>query len=522
MRSPVRRHTRWLVAAVAATGLVVTGTLTAPVAAERADRSSKAAGPSAKLRKAVKPGQVMAHLRALDRIAVAHDGTRASGTDGYIASRDYVVQKLRDAGYKPDVQKFDFVAFEELSDSTLAQLAPDETTYVNPDDFSTMEYSGAGDVEGVIEVVDTDVTPTDTSTSGCEAEDFAGFPAGAVALIQRGSCDFGLKVANAADAGAVAAIIFNRGTEGATDSINGTLGGPADIPALGATFALGEDLADPVGTEVAITTDTEATPGVTYNVTAQTKRGNDSKVVMAGAHLDSVREGPGINDNGSGSATLLEIAEQMAAKKIRPKNTVRFAWWGAEELGLLGAQHYVDDLYENNIGALEDISLYLNFDMVGSPNFVRFIYDGNNSKFPVGADAEEGPAGSGAIEKVFRKYFKSQDLASAQTPFNGRSDYGPFIALGIPAGGLFTGAEGVKTEGEAARFGGTAGLAYDECYHKACDSLGNVNRQAISEMSDATAHTIIRFAMDVSSLNSPARAVVNPKKAERYSNHLRR
>lgn len=520
MRPQLRRNTRWLVLGGAATALVLAGTAPAPGVADRSDRPMSPGDASRTLRQAVKPRQVLEHLQVLDRIAAANNDSRASGTPGYTASRDYVVETLRAAGYKPTVQKFDFIDFEELSPSTLRQVAPDETTYENPQDFITMEFSAAGEVSGQIEVVDTDLTATDESTSGCEAADFAGFPAGAVALIQRGTCTFADKVANAADAGAAAAVIFNRGTEGATDAIEGTLGAPSAIPALGASFSLGQDLADPTGTEVALTTDTKSTPGVTYNITAQTKRGNDSKVVLAGAHLDGAAEGASINDNGSGAATILEVAEQMAAKNIRPKNTVRFAWWGAEEQGLVGSQYYLDDLYENNIGALEDIRLYMNFDMLGSPNFVRFIFDGDNSRYPVSSTVSEGPPGSGAIERVFRRYFEKAGLASAQTPFDGRTDYGPFVALGIPAGGLFTGAEGVKTERQAARFGGTAGEAYDECYHEGCDTLGNINRTALDQMSDATAHAVARFAMDVSSLDgpAPARAMVNPKKAERYSN----
>jgi Zn-dependent M28 family amino/carboxypeptidase len=256
---------------------------------------------------------------------------------------------------------------------------------------------------------------------------------------------------------------------------------------------------DPADTVVHIQSSTESEIRPTWNVLAETARGDDANVVMAGAHLDSVVAGPGVNDNGSGSASLLEVAEQMS--KVKPRNTVRFAWWGAEELGLLGSTHYVGDLAENDPATLQDIALYLNFDMVGSPNYVRFVYDGDNSKFPVGPAAAEGPVGSGEIEGLFHDYFASQQLASEETPFSGRSDYGPFIEEGIPAGGLFTGAEGVKTEQQAAAFGGEAGVAYDQCYHQACDDLSNVNMNAIDEMSDAVAHAILTYAMDTRSVN---------------------
>ena len=448
------------------------------------------------------PAGITEHLTALQSIAAVHDDTRASGTEGYDQSVDYVVSRLRTAGYSPTVQTFEFPFFRENAPSTLSQTSPTPTTYDNPDDFSSMTYSASGTVtDATVVPVDTTLTPTETSTSGCEAADFPAEVDGAVALMQRGTCPFGDKVANAQTAGAVAAIVFNRGTPGNEGSVAGTLGAPqADpgIPALGASFALGQDLADPAGTTVSITSDTESEIRDTYNVLAETPGGKEKNTIQAGAHLDSVVAGPGINDNGSGSASLLEVAEAMA--DVQPRNKVRFSWWGAEELGLLGSEHYVADLAANDPAALQQIALYLNFDMVGSPNYVRFVYDGDNSAFPVGPGAAEGPTGSGQIEALFHNYFRSQDLASDETPFSGRSDYGPFIAEGIPAGGLFTGAEGLKTAAQAAIYGGQAGVAYDHCYHADCDDFGNVNMDAIDEMSDAMAHAVYTYALDASSV----------------------
>jgi hypothetical protein len=153
----------------------------------------------------------------------------------------------------------------------------------------------------------------------------------------------------------------------------------------------------------------------------------------AGYDLDSVIAGPGIND--SGTSTILEIAEEMAELGISNRQQLRFAFWGAEELGLLGSEHYVDSLSEEE---LQRIVANLNFDMVGSPNYVRFVYDGDGNGAPGNPD---GPPGSAQIEALFNQYFAGQGLATEPTPFNGRSDYGPFIAVGIPAGGLFSGAE---------------------------------------------------------------------------------
>ena len=167
-----------------------------------------------------------------------------------------------------------------------------------------------------------------------------------------------------------------------------------------------------------------------------------------------------------------------------------------EELGLLGSNHYINDLAANSPSTLRKIALYLNFDMIGSPNFARFVYDGDDSgQTGQTGDAGPGPQGSAAIEYVFADYFQSQGLATAPTDFSGRSDYGPFIAEGvdIPSGGLFTGAEGVKTEAEEAAFGGEAGKAYDECYHEACDTIANVNLTAVDQNVDAIAHAVVVF-----------------------------
>ncbi len=500
MRSPTHVRTRrWLSATALASGLALVAATTVTGASPATADSGKSA--SKKLRTAVTPAGITEHLQALQAIADAHDGNRASGSDGYAASRDYVVRKLRAAGYQPRVQAFDFPFFVEHSASTLKQVSPEPRTYVNGTDFSTMTYSASGSVVGEVVPVDTTLAPSDTSTSGCEAGDFAGFPTGSVALMQRGACSFAIKAQNAADAGAGAAIIFNRGTAGETEQVNGTLGNPVEIPTLGASYALGQDLAVPSGTRVELTTDTESELRETYNVLAETRTGNPDNVVMAGSHLDSVADGEGINDNGSGSATILEVAEQVAAKKIKPRNRIRFAWWGAEEFGLKGSTHYVGDLAGNNPEALKDIRLYLNFDMIGSPNYVRFVYDGDNSRFGEAEGAATGPAGSGQIEKEFADYFASQGLASEETAFSGRSDYGPFIEQGIASGGLFTGAEGVKTAEQAAVYGGTAGVAYDHCYHEACDDLTNVNPKALDEMSDAVAHAVATYAFSTKSLD---------------------
>lgn len=477
-----------------------TSIVTALVAATMVVPASTAAAvddiDTANLRNAVTVNGILSHERAFQRIADRNGGTRVSGSAGFDESAAYVTKRLKAAGYKVTQQKFDFPYFEELAPATFAQDSPTPTEYVNGTDFDTMDYSGSGDVTGaVVPTNDVLVPPGEapsSSSSGCEPGDFT--PASPtepqVALIQRGTCDFGSKAANAQAAGYDAVLIFNEGQPGRTDLLLGTLGAPSDIPTLGLTYAAGEALytatqAGPV--VVSISTSTLSEVRSTRNVIAESAKGDPNKVVVVGAHLDSVAVGPGINDNGSGSATILETALQMSKLNIVPRQKLRFAFWGAEESGLLGSTYYVSKL---NDAALSKIYANLNFDMLGSPNYVRFVYDGDGSGDPAAA----GPPGSAQIEQIFDSYFASQNLATETTDFDGRSDYGPFIEAGIPAGGLFSGAEGIKTPDQAAIFGGTAGVAYDSCYHQACDNLNNLSTKALFELGDAAADAIMTLA----------------------------
>jgi Zn-dependent M28 family amino/carboxypeptidase len=447
-------------------------------------------------RKAVTVAGIRDHQSALQAIANNNDGIRTSGTAGFDASAQYVYDKLVAAGYSPSFQEFSFQLAGDRTPPVFQRVSPSPATFVDGVDFATMQYSGSGDVTATLTAVDLIVPAPGLTTSGCEASDFAGFPAGSIALMQRGTCSFRTKAANALAAGASAAVIFNDGGDPSRQGIiRGTFSPPdtiLNLPTVGTTFALGDSLRNgvlngPTGVTVRLKTDLIAETRTTKNVIAETAGGDPDRVVVVGAHLDSVTGGPGINDNGSGSATILEIAEQFAARGIDPRNKLRFMWYGAEEFSLLGSTHYVDSLSQ---AEQDQIELMLNFDMVGSPNFVRFVYDGNNSA----GGGTVGPTGSGAIEQVFLDYFAALGLATDPTPFNGRSDYGPFIAKGIPAGGLFTGAEGIKTAAQAATYGGTAGVPFDPCYHLGCDTFANFNSIALDQMSDAAAHAVLAFA----------------------------
>ncbi|WP_182907347.1 M28 family metallopeptidase [Microbispora sp. H13382] len=225
-----------------------------------------------------------------------------------------------------------------------------------------------------------------------------------------------------------------------------------------------------------------------YNVIADWPGGDPNDVLMVGAHLDSVTAGPGINDNGSGSAAILETALEVSRQGLAPAKHLRFAWWGAEELGLRGASSYVTNLSTTERSKIKG---YLNFDMVGSPNPGYFVYDGDNSD---GVGSGPGPAGSAQLERVLQDYFTSIGVPTRGTDFDGRSDYGPFISRGIPAGGTFTGAEGVKTSAQASLWGGTAGQAFDACYHRSCDTTSNVNDTALDRNADAIAYAVWTLA----------------------------
>jgi hypothetical protein len=287
--------------------------------------------------------------------------------------------------------------------------------------WSTADFSGNGDVTAEAVVVDftEPTTQPSASTSGCEPEDYDGLDVqGKVVLLQRGTCEFGLKATIAASFGA----IFNEGTIGVPDRndvLLATLAGhDVTIPVIGTDYATGRslvDLANGTGVTLHVQVQGIIKNTVTNNVIAETPGGRSDRTVVVGGHLDSVYTGPGINDDGSGVSMMLETAEQMQALGINPRNKVRFIFFSGEEQGLLGSDYYVSQLTKKQI---QDISVMLDFDMLASPNYARFIYDGNGDEHGFA-----GPNGSGTIEQVFKDFWDSQGLAYETIPFDGRSDY---------------------------------------------------------------------------------------------------
>ena len=457
-----------------------------PAMAQNPSCGRRANATHALLQECVTVDGVRQHQAAFQAIADANGGTRAAGTAGYDASVEYVVDRMTTAGYTVTRHEFPFT-YE--APATLQQVVPIAATY----ETGRFTGSGFGSVTAPVTAVDINLVPPRDSTSGCEAADFAGFPPGHIALIQRGTCLFQDKVGNAQAAGAAAVIIFNQGN---TPDREGLIVGSlvpftASIPVVGASFADGVALSQ-FGSVALVRVDPPSL--ITQsNVIAESADGDPDNVVVAGAHLDSVQAGPGINDNGSGASVLLEVAEQMA--RVRPRNKVRFIWFAAEETGLVGSTAYVNDLSQSD---REKIALYLNFDMVGSPNHVLFIFDGDDSD---GVGLGSGPDGSAQIEALFEQFYDERGLPHKGTDLDGLSDYRPFILVDIPAGGLFTGAAGIKTPEEAALWGGTAGQQYDPCFHQACDTFDNNNNAALDVNADAAAYAILQYGMSTFDIN---------------------
>ena len=494
MTHSAKRTARWF-GAVALAAVIGTSGL----AAQTAEAKQQVDGPrlGRQLTRDVTPNGVFRHLRVFQRIAEQNGNTRAAGTPGYDASVDYVAGRLESVGFDVTRQDFEFDYFEEVA-SEFAQTSPEAITYTLGEDFLAAQFTPNVTVSGVLQNVDLVLppTPAPSSSSGCEPEDFATFTPGNIALIQRGTCNYTVKADNAQDAGAIGVVLFNEGQPGRTDVLAPSGDLPdLTIPVIFATFEVGNALAAGTDVNVTITTDVIREIRVNQNVIAQTHTGRADNVVMAGAHLDSVPAGPGINDNGSGSAALLETALKLGSSP-NVKNAVRFSFWGAEEPGLLGSQAYVDSLdFEQQL----DIAMYLNFDMIGSPNAGYFVYDGDDSD---GEGAGPGPFGSAQIEQTFVDYLTGvKGIETEGTDFSGRSDYGAFIFVGIPSGGLFTGAEVAKTAEQAAKWGGEAGVPFDPCYHAECDNLGNVNRDAVDANSDALAWTVATYGVSTEDVN---------------------
>ena len=426
---------------------------------------------------------IVKHQIELQKIASLNGDTREVFSPGYTASLDYVVKTLKAAGYSPKVTQFNYPFWNETKPPVLnwnngtppksykpgTEADNDQPTA----DFITMANSPTKEIvnTAVIPVTNNVDPPTGGSAAGCAAADYPAAVVGKVALVQRGTCPFVQKWQVAQDAGAAGVIIYNEGNTPARQNplfVDNQI--DATIPAVISSYALGNDLlqAYKAGNNPRVDFKVYGTFTDRFlpQVLAETREGDSKNVVVVGAHLDSVPEGPGINDDGSGTASLLAMAEEISRGHYNLRQKIRFAWWGAEENGLVGSTYYAHNLSDAEVAKID---VMLDYDMLASPNYVRFVYDGDGSE--PGNEDFSGPPGSGKVESVFDDWFKAQGMQSDRVPFDGRSDYVGFTDRGIPAGGVFAGAEVPKTEEQEAIYGGAAGSAFDPCYHEICDNI---------------------------------------------------
>ncbi|GAB1319914.1 Aminopeptidase Y [Madurella fahalii] len=424
--------------------------------------------------------------------------TRVIGSKGHLGTLTYIYETLSELGGYYTLSKQPFAA---VTGSVFeSRLVLDQTVPVHAVPMSlTPPTKNKEPVDGNLVLV---------ANEGCQASDYPSNLSGNIAVIRRGTCPFGTKSELAGKAGAVAAIVVHY-EDGA---VSGTLGEPS--PDHVATFSLPDKVAHPfivrvqAGETVTATAYMDAVVEriTTDNIVAQTTQGDSENCVMLGGHSDSVEAGPGINDDGSGSLALLEVAVNLANFSVN--NCVRFAWWSAEEEGLLGSYHYVEALSADEN---KKIRLFMDYDMLASPNFAYQVYDARNGVHPVGSQE---------LRDFYVDWYTRQGLNYTFIAFDGRSDYDGFIRGGIPAGGIATGAEGVKTLEEAGMFGGEDGVPYDVCYHELCDDLNNLNLTAWEVNTKLVAHSVATFARSFDGF--PERTVDNVNRAARSTTYQRR
>ena len=407
-----------------------------PAASVRQPTASPSPTPSPEpaRQESIEPAGITEHLRALQRAAGEED-TRAAGTAGDRETARYIAERLKAAGYRVSEQAFRVPLFLERSPARISGLRRGR-------DFRTLNFSGGGEADGRARSVGL----------GCERASLAGLRRGEVVLADRGVCTFEAKARLAQRAGAGALLVVSNGAEPFTGSLRGP---GVRIPVLSVGSEAGRGLAGRGRVRVSVNADSGRR--TTRNVIAETGPAGAARVVMAGAHLDSVPAGPGLNDNGSGVAAVLEAAEQLAGRRLPEGAAVRVGFWGAEEIGLVGSRRYVDRLSRGERGR---IRAYVNLDMVGSPRAEAAVYDGED---------EDGRRIEAALRRGLPRDAPGEDLGGA-------SDDASFSRGGIAVGGVFTG--------------------LDRCYHRACDTLENVDARLAARAARATADALVELGRE--------------------------
>jgi Zn-dependent M28 family amino/carboxypeptidase len=432
--------------------------------------------------------RVLTHLRALQDIANANGGNRADGTPGYDASVDYVAKALRNRGFEVSTPQFD--RLYTTSPGKPALTVGGRSYQV--DQASMLVRTPPGGLTGQ------PVRPT--QSAGCAASDYpATLPRGAIAVVDDSRCSVVDKQNSAVAKGAAALIVVSQPNgSGAPPTLfspgyYNQLNVPVAVVGTNGAAALARATAP-----VRLVLDAETTKITSRNVLAQTKTGSPNDVVMVGAHLDGPRDGPGINNAGSGVSAVLETALQLGP--LPPvNNAVRFVFWAGEENGLNGAMDYLFGLDNDQ---LNNIALYLNFDMLGSPNAGFFTDDGDQSGPPgPGVASADVPEGSAGIERTLSGYLNLAGKRPADMPLNTRTDYHPFLVAGIPIGGMNTGASQTKTTVQARLWGGQAGVWFDPNYQSVRDTVDNINREALAVMGPGVAFAVGCYAQSIGGVN---------------------
>ncbi|CAF4194055.1 unnamed protein product [Rotaria sp. Silwood2] len=452
----------------------------------------------------------MVHLRELQRLATANNRTRAVNTYGFNQTLDYITDYLStNTNYRVKKTFFPVKNFALVRNpillSSVDGIIKNHTysTNLSVAEFVHVPYSTS--------LAFSDFVPlTAIPNYGCSDADWLAAsptPTGHVALVQGGDCNFAEKSTIAAKYHPIALLFYNDATF--PQPMIFSLFQTNELPALFLSYYLGQALADAARNpswNASVHINIDVMNKGTFpvgNICADTPTGDVTRTIVIGSHSDSVTAGPGINDNGSGSAASLALAVTLArlfqtTNYAKYNYRIRFCWWGAEELGLLGSVDHVAQAQNSTIVGerIIDYLINLNFDMLGSPNYMFGIYDGST----VDNATTSRPAipGSNRVSALFRDWFIRQKLPWDYTAFNGLSDYAPFLQAGIAAGGLFSGADDFKTQEQRDRYdallgqgqGGTADASQDPCYHKACDSIQNINVAGYERMVQAAAYVI--------------------------------
>jgi hypothetical protein len=537
----MRLRSSWAVLAgvVVAIGVFAAPSTSAVTASECDTRANDT--PS-KLIPCIQTADLWNHMKAFQQIADQNPGpdghpSRNSGEPGYKASADYVANLMQQAGYDVTLQKYQFLYYAYTGIPSFSEVSPTAKTYVLNDDWGPGQSTGNANAAlqpagGII--LPPTVTPS--STSGCTASDFNGFVPGRIALIQRGGCFFGVKVLNAQAAGASGVVIFNEGNSN-PDRTGLQLGSLLDaagnpivptIPVAFTTFAEGQRLfteyQQAVQNHTALPVMSISIQAIVdpnrddWNVIAESKGGDKNHVLVVDAHLDAIY-GAGMLDNASGSATILDIAQQM--KNVQPRNKLRFIWFGGEELGLLGSAYYVNNLPSNE---LSHIGYDLDADVTATPNYIVGVLD------PAAPDFFGGTVTNTFPNRVYKASTIARDQAVSYFDSIGLNheflaptgtDAINFNLVGIPASGLLTGQDCCKTQHEVDLFGGSLGNyegnipSFDGgCVDNPflwCDNLSNNDPNVLTFMSKAFASMVVQMAFDTKVMSASSSVVYKKK-----------